>query len=267
MTNGNDFSELQTLDVSLQDTIAYVTFNRPHAMNTYDLVMSQELPGCIETLAEDDAIKVIVLRGANGLFMAGGDISFLKQASDDNEQFTTAAIRSLNETIMSIQTMDKLVVAAVEGACAGAGVSLMLACDFAYCATGTKFNTAYTSLGLTPDGGMSYTLPRMVGLKKAFDLILLSEPFWAEDAFDYGLVNKVLAEENFENQIQQIVSELAKKPRSTVTNLKSLLRHSLYNSLEQQLSDELESFVSCTKTKDFKLGIEAFLNKTKAKFE
>lgn len=263
MKNGNIYSELTTLNLIINDSIAYLTFNRPKAMNTYDIVMSQELPGCIESLAEDESVKLVVLRGANGIFMAGGDINFLKEASLDNQEQTTAAIRSLNETIMSIQSMDKLVVAAVEGACAGAGVSIMLACDLAYCAAGTKFNTAYSALGLTPDGGMSFTMPRMIGIKKAMELILFSEPFWAEDAFDYGLVNKVLAKEHFDNQISQIVYGLAKMPMRTVVNLKSLIRRSLHNSLEQQLSDELESFVECTKTREFKLGVEAFLNKTK----
>ncbi len=263
MKNTNNYSELTTLSLNISDGVAYLTFNRPTVMNTYDLVMSRELPGCMESLAEDDNIKLVVLRGANGVFMAGGDLSFLKEASEQNQEQTIAAIRSLNETIMSIMAMDKLVVAAVEGACAGAGISIMLACDFAYCAQGTKFNTAYSSLGLTPDGGMSFTLPRMVGMKKAMDLILLSEPFWAEDAYNYGIVNKVLAKDNFDYQINQLVQMLVKKPKQTVVNLKALIRHSLSNGLEQQLSEELESFVECTKTLDFKLAVDAFLNKVK----
>lgn len=260
------FEQLKTLDVRVEANIAYLTFNRPKAMNTYNMTMGEELPDCVETIAEDDNIKVCVIQGANGIFMAGGDVEFLKLASADTAESTTQAIRSLNEAIMSIQSMDKLVVAAVEGACAGAGLSIMLACDLAYCASGTKFNSAYVNLGLSPDGGMSYTLPRIIGYKKALELILLSEPFGAQDAYELGLVTKVLAQEHFANQISQIVCELAKKPKRAVASIKSMLHSSINNSLEQQLALELENFVECTKTNDFKLGVEAFLNKSKAKF-
>lgn len=256
----------ETLTVAKEANVAYVTFNRPHAMNTYNIVMSEELPECIETIAEDDDIKVCVLQGANGIFMAGGDIEFLKQASSDNQEQTIAAIRSLNESIMSIQSMDKIVVAAVEGACAGAGLSIMLACDFAYVADGTKFNPAYVNLGLSPDGGMSYNLPRMVGQKKALEMLILSEPFWAQDAYEMGIINKVLAKDHFANQISQIVYELSKRPMHAITSIKSLIRNSCGNNLQQQLSLELDCFVECTKTKDFKIGVEAFLNKSAAKF-
>lgn len=261
------FNDYKTLDLKLENNVAYLTFNRPEAMNTYNSDMSRELPECVETLADMKDVRVVVIKGAGGIFMAGGDIEFLKQASSGNDEHTAQAIRSLNETIMSIQSMEKLVVAAVEGACAGAGLSIMLACDLAYCASGTKFNPAYVHLGLSPDGGMSYNLPRIVGHKKAVEMIMLSEPFWAEDAVEIGIVNKVLAKDNFINQIQQIVTELAKKPRQAVASIKSILNSSLQNNLASQLSLELENFVECTKTNDFKIGVEAFLNKAEAKFE
>lgn len=256
---------MKTLKLDIDNNIAYLRFNRPEAMNTYNFEMSQELPDCIESLAENKKISVVVITG-EPVFMAGGDIEFLKLASSDNQEPTIAAIASLNETILSIQSMDKIVVAGVQGACAGAGLSIMLACDLAYCATGTKFNPAYVHLGLSPDGGMSYTLPRIVGHKKALEMILLSEPFRADEALEIGIVNQVLAKENFSNQIEQIAFELAKKPRQAVAGIKELLGRSHRNTLQDQLSLELDSFVTCTKTADFKIGVEAFLNKTTAEF-
>lgn len=260
------YDNLTTLKVQIKNNIAYLTFNRPEAMNTYNFVMSQELPDCIESLAEDKAIKVIVLQGANHIFMAGGDIEFLKNAGEGKTEHTISAIASLNETILSLQSMEKLVIAAVEGACAGAGISIMLAADFAYCADNVKFNTAYLNLGLSPDGGMSYNLPRIVGHKKALELILLSKPFRAEDALAMGIINKVLPKDNFSEQIESFAQELAKKPSQAVINVKNILRQSCHNTLQQQLSLELESFVECTKTKDFQVGINAFLNKAIPEF-
>jgi 2-(1,2-epoxy-1,2-dihydrophenyl)acetyl-CoA isomerase len=260
------YDKLTTVKVEIQNNIAYLTFNRPTAMNTYNFTMSQELPDCIESLAEDSNIKVVVLRGADGIFMAGGDIEFLKQASSGSTESTISAIASLNETILAIQSMEKVVIAAVDGACAGAGISIMLAADLVYCAVGSKFNTAYVNLGLSPDGGMSYSLPRIVGHKKALELILLSKPFKAEDAFAMGIVNQVLAKENFSEQIEHIAQELAKKPQHAVVSIKNILRESSHNTLQQQLSLELENFVDCTKTKDFQIGVQAFLNKQVAEF-
>lgn len=265
--NHKDYKTVELKKSEDSEHIAYLVFNRPHAMNTYDFEMSQELPDCIETISEDNNIKVLVLTGANNVFMAGGDINLLKQASEDNKENTMAVVSALHESIMSIVSMDKLVVAAVEGAVAGAGLSIMLACDFAFAAEGTKFNSAYIHLGLSSDGGMTYTLPRLVGHRKAMEILCMSEPFWAEDAQELGLINQVLSQDNFANQINQIALELSKKPIDAVKNIKYLLRNSWQNDIKKQLSEEQECFVACTQTNNFKKGIEAFLNKHKAEFE
>jgi 2-(1,2-epoxy-1,2-dihydrophenyl)acetyl-CoA isomerase len=264
----NRYSNLKTLTVQISKNtpgIAYLSFNRPKAMNTYNIEMSEELPGCIETISEDNDIKLLVLRGAEHVFMAGGDIDFLKQASQGTEEMTRAAISSLNESIMALCSMDKLVVAAVHGACAGAGMSLMMAADFAYAASGTKFNPAYINLGLTPDGGMSYLLPRFVGHRKALELIICSEQFLAEDALKIGLINQVLPANNFFEQIEVIAQNLVRKSKLATANVKKLMKDTWHNNLSQQLSAEQDSFVACTKTQDFVLNVEAFLNKEKNK--
>jgi 2-(1,2-epoxy-1,2-dihydrophenyl)acetyl-CoA isomerase len=264
MAEYDHFSQLKTLKVTVHHElhIAYITFNRPESMNTYNFDMSKELPSCIEAIAEDNNIKILVLNGAGKIFMAGGDIELLKQAGANNLSETRSAIASLHESILSIQTMDKLVVAAVHGACAGAGISLMLAADLAYVAEGTKFNTAYVNLGLSPDGGMTYTMPRTIGHKKALELILLSEPFFAEDAYRLGLINKVLPQEQFDTQILNIVKQLSTKPTLAMVNIKKLLNNSWGNNIIEQLEEEKNCFIDCTKTSDFQKGIENFLNKS-----
>ncbi|MBP9722578.1 MAG: enoyl-CoA hydratase/isomerase family protein [Gammaproteobacteria bacterium] len=252
---------LKTLELKVKDGVAWLYFNRPLAMNTYNFEMSQELPECIESIAENKDIKILVLSGANNIFMAGGDIELLKQAGQDNQEQTAAAIASLHEVILSLKTMDKLVIAAVQGACAGAGISIMLAADLAYAEEGTKFNTAYINLGLSPDGGMSYSLPRIVGYKKALELILLSELFFAEEAYKLGLVNKVLTKTEFNDYLNNLTKKLLNKSGPASNNIKNLIRSTWDSSLEQQLNDEKNCFLSCTKTEEFRLGIEDFLNK------
>lgn len=251
------------LEINEETGVAWLYFNRPTAMNTYNFEMSKELPECIESLSENKNIKVVILAGANNIFMAGGDIELLRQAGGNNQEQTAAAIASLHEVVLSIKTMDKLVIAAVQGACAGAGISIMLAADLAYAEEGTKFNTAYIGLGLSPDGGMTYSLPRVVGYKKAMEMILLSEPFLAEYAYELGLVNKVLSKTNFTDYINTLAKQLTTKSPIAIKHIKTLIRNTWENNLERQLNEEKSCFINCTTTEEFKIGIDNFLNRSK----
>jgi len=258
---------METLNLELSGKIATLTFNRPEAMNTYNWKMSEEIPECLETINENKEIKVLVLKGANHIFMAGGDVSLLQKAITSSEEYTREAINSLNASIDLIYNMDKIVIAAVEGACAGAGLSIMLAADFAICSDNTKFNSAYTALGLTPDGGMSYFLPRIVGTKKALELILFTDHFDAKQASELGLVNNVVSVAKFDEFVSKFTNNVANGPMSAQIKVKHLIQSSLEHSLQEQLGMEADSFIASTKTKDFKTGIDAFLNKKRPEFE
>lgn len=258
---------METLNLEISGKIATLTFNRPEAMNTYNWKMSEELPECLESIVENKEIKVLILKGSNHVFMAGGDVSLLKKAITSSEEFTREAINSLNASIDMIYNMDKIVVAAVEGACAGAGLSIMLAADFAICAENTKFNSAYTALGLTPDGGMSYFLPRIVGTKKALELILYADHFDSKKALELGLVNNVISIEKFDGFVEKFTQNIANGPMEAQIKVKHLIQSSLEHNLVEQLGMEADCFIASTKTKDFKVGIEAFLNKKKPEFD
>ena len=257
---------METLNLEIAGKVATLTFNRPEAMNTYNWKMSEELPDCIESISENKEIRVLVLRGANNIFMAGGDVELLKNAITSSEEYTREAINALNTAVDTIYTMDKLVVAAVEGACAGAGLSIMLSADFAICSENTKFNTAYMGLGLTPDGGMSYFLPRVVGPKKALELLLCTGQFDAKQAEHLGLVNNVVSEDKFFDFIDTFVKRLSNGPNSAQLRSKHLIQSSFEHSLNEQLGMEADNFIASTKTNDFATGIKAFLNKEKPVF-
>ena len=257
---------METLNLEIAGSVATLTFNRPEAMNTYNWKMSEELPECLESISENKEIRVLVLKGANHVFMAGGDISLLEKAISSSEEFTREAINSLNASVDMLYTMDKLVVAAVEGACAGAGLSIMLSADFAICSDNTKFNTAYMSLGLTPDGGMSYFLPRVVGPKKALELLLCTNQFDAKHAADLGLVNNVVSSDKFDEFVTKFVKNLSNGTSSAQLKIKHLIQSSYEHSLNEQLGMEADNFIASTKTKDFAAGIKAFLNKEKPSF-
>jgi 2-(1,2-epoxy-1,2-dihydrophenyl)acetyl-CoA isomerase len=253
----------QTLTLDIADRVAYVTFNRPEVLNAYDWQMSQELPVCVEALADNPAIRVVVLQGHGRGFMAGGDISFLKQAQSLQVEKASVAIARLHETVCALKTMDKWVVGVAHGACAGAGLSLLLACDFAIARVGTQFKTAYIDLGLSPDGGMTVFLPRLAGFRKAMEWLVFSKPFFEQEALQYGLLNEVWSEAEYRQKLEAYVQYLAHTPQEAAVHLKALLRRSYDPDLLAQLHLESEGFLASIHSEDFRERVDAFLARKK----
>jgi 2-(1,2-epoxy-1,2-dihydrophenyl)acetyl-CoA isomerase len=199
--------------------------------------------------------------------MAGGDIrSFndkLAGAASDRRRDFSRMVEHMHAAIENLQRMPHPVLASVHGAVAGFGLSLMCACDLAIAAESSYFTSAYRHLGLTPDGGMSYTLPRLVGLKKAMEIVLLGERFDAAEALKLGLVNRVVAETELAAATRQLAMALATGPVLALRNGKRLLNQSL----SQSLSAQLQRKGSFARRPDFSEGVRAFLDKRTPRFD
>jgi 2-(1,2-epoxy-1,2-dihydrophenyl)acetyl-CoA isomerase len=249
--------------------IATVTFNRPKTMNALDLPMARALAEALVTLEEDREAKVVVLRG-EGAFMAGGDVKSFHQAAQQGSAQVRAAVGELIEAahgaIETIARMHQPVIASVEGAAAGIGLSLVLATDLVVAAEGTRFTLAYSKIGTSPDGSSTYTLPRLVGSKKAMEIALLSDVFDAEEALRLGLLNRVVPAEDLAAETRALAERLAAAPTHALASTKALLRESFANDLPTQLEREKESFVDCAGTPDFKEGVAAFVEKRTPRF-
>lgn len=257
---------MNTLLFSVKDNIARISFNRPNAMNSFDKIMAAELEMITEQVRLDQSIRVVLLNGTGHLFMAGGDIRFFSETLDDMPAGVRKMARTLNASITNIMRMPKPVVASVHGSVAGVGMSFMMACDLVIAAANTKFTMAYTGIGITPDGGASFNLPRLVGSKKAMELILLSDVFDAEKAQSYGLVNRVVPQDQLDAETDSLLAKLAKGPTQSYARAKSLVNETWNKSLETHLEDEAEAFEVCSSTRDFKIGVSSFLNKVKPEF-
>ncbi len=251
----------KTVLLSIENDVAYCTFNRADAMNTYNDVMSIELLEIIREVNHNSEVRFLVLKGTEHKFMAGGDIEFFAKNLSQMPAGVDEIIDRLNETISLLQSMDKITIAVVEGPCAGVGISFMLACDLVYTAEDTKFNTGYCALGLTPDGGMSYFLSRHVGHKKALELLLTSRPFTASAALALGLVNRVSHHDDLMKNVTELLSVLRLRSHKALVGCKQLLKGSLAQSLDEQLSDEKTSFIKLSQTKAFKDCVKAFVSK------
>lgn len=256
----------ETLLFSVTDNIAAITFNRPAMMNAFDNVMADELEELTERLRADNSIRAVLLNGAGHLFMAGGDIKFFHDGLDKMPAGVMKIVRTLNTSIVNLMQMPKPVLASAHGSVAGVGVSLMLACDLVIAAENTKFTMAYSGIGISPDGGASYNLPRLVGSKKAMEWLLLSDIFDAQEAKTHGLINWIVPQEKLADETNKILKRLANGPTQSYIRIKQLVNETWQRSLEGQLEREGRAFEACSITSDFKSGVNGFLTKKRPEF-
>ncbi|HYK99596.1 MAG TPA: enoyl-CoA hydratase-related protein [Steroidobacteraceae bacterium] len=253
------------VQVETHGAVALVTLNRPEQSNTLNLQMAMDLLAAALACARNAAVRAVVLTGAGRNFSFGGDLRAMgtrERALDDHIRELTTY---LHAAISHFVRMDAPVVAAVNGTAAGAGVGLVAMADLALCARSAKFNLAYTSVGLTPDGGTTFLLPRTVGHKRAMELLLLNRVLGAEEALSWGLVNEVVADERLLERAVEVAERLAHGPRTAFGATKRLIAHSL-GALEAQMVLESETIAAQATSPDAAEGIDAFLGKRKARF-
>lgn len=256
-------SDTHPLLVTRQGAVATLLFNRPHAMNALDLPTAQALLAAFRDISQDGGVRAVVLKGAGRAFVAGGDLATLRT---DPAQGARDLLAPLNEALTLLQGFNAPVIAQVHGAAAGAGLSLMLMCDFVLAAEGTKFNLAYINLGTSCDVGASWALPRLVGLRHALEIALLGDTFCTDDALRLGLVNRVLPTAELEEATQALAARLASGPTIAYGHMRRLMRESADRDLPAQLAAEAASFDACARTQDLREGIEAFFAKRKPQF-
>lgn len=255
-----------TLLVDIRDHIATLTFNRPQVRNAMDYDLMMALKANTEAILENDDVRAVIVRGAGGAFMAGGDISQFRDNIDSLPQLITKEAREFHYSILALRRMAKPVLAVVEGPCAGAGMSMMAACDLAIASDNATFTLAYSNLGASPDGGSSYFLPRLVGYRKALELAMLPDRFDAATALSLGLVNWVVAQAELESRVIAIAKRLANGPTVAFAKTKALMNQSLDMSIEAQLEAEVQAFADCARTNDIREGVMAFVEKRKPRF-
>jgi len=229
--------------------------------------MIVQLREAAERAEQDAQARVVVIRGAGPAFLAGGDVAMFHANLTKMPAMVREGAPELHRAILALRRAPKPVLASVHGAVAGAGVSLMAAADLAIAADGTKFTMAYSRLGTSPDGGATYSLPRLVGMRKAQELILLSDAIEAREALTLGLVNWVVGAEQLAAETASIARRLAQGATAAFAEIKQLLNQSYDQTLAAQLSAEVEAFARCAGTRDFAEGVTAFVEKRKPSFK
>lgn len=248
--------------VEVQDRIATLTLNRPDKLNAISGRMGQEVPEALMTLARDDAVRVIVVTGAGRAFCAGADIAYLSErlAADDWEaaEGLVEAGRAIAEAIHSAP---KPVIASVNGPAAGAGANLALACDLRIASERASIGQSFNRIGLHPDWGGTYFLPRLVGRAKALELVFTGEMVDAPEALRLGLFNHVVPDEALPAETEALARALAAKPPIAMALAKKAIDASDRSSLEEMLALEEEHQLRCLRSADAREGVAAFLER------
>ncbi len=246
--------------------VAHIRFNRPHVLNALNAECAYALLDACRKVAADEKNRVVVLSGEGRAFMSGGDIGSFKTGVAEFPDFFRKLIGVFHEALEILAALPRPVVASLNGAVAGAGLSVALIADLAIAADDAKFTLAYSRLGTSPDGSSSWSLPRVVGLRKALEIALLSDVFDAQEALRLGIVNKVVPAASLAEETDKLARRLAEGPTFAYGRIKQLLRQSHLNTLHDQLAKEEEAFVSCSQTQDFAEGVAAFVGKRAPKF-
>lgn len=251
--------------LTIEDGVAEICFNRPKVLNALNLDACTALLAACEKLARASELRVVVLRGEGSSFMAGGDLSQFRDASD-RPAFTRQILEPLNASLLILDELPVPVIAGVQGAAAGAGASIALAADLVIAAEDAKFIMAYARVGTSLDGGSTWALPRLIGLRRAMEMALLAEPVTASQALTMGLINRVVPLAELQNETKSLARRLAAGPTAAYGKIKRLLRDAGTQEYPVQLKAELEAFASCAATSDFGEGLAAFFAKRAAVF-
>ncbi len=256
----------KTLLFDIQGSVAKLTLNRPEVKNAINLDMTKELMDAALRCMQDSTIRAVLITGSGAMFCPGGDIKAFIGEGKNMTYYMREMTTYLHTGLSYLTHMDAPVVAAVNGAAAGAGMSLALASDIVIAATSARFTMAYTRIGLTPDGGSTYFLSRAVGLKRALELVLTNRELSAQEAFDLGIVTRVVPDSELLVQAEAIATQLAAGATKALGASKRLLHRGWVETLETQMENESQTIADIASTPDAQEATAAFLEKRKPEF-
>src|SRR5687767_11712545 len=246
----------ETVNYELKDSVAVITLNRPDALNALSQQLTKDLRAAVEKTTEDK-VRAAILTGAGRAFCAGGDLREMEaigQAEGKPEAFLDAPLKALHNVIRAIRKAPIPFVAAVNGVCAGAGVNFALACDIVFAADDASFREAFVRIGLSPDCGGTYFLPRAVGEKVAAELFMTGDAVDAKRAVAIGMINRAVPAADLMVEAGQLATKLAAGPTGAIGRIKEMLNASFAHDLEAQLALEHRCQIESGKSDDFKEG-------------
>ncbi len=255
-----------TLLYTVENGICSITLNRPDVFNSFNEEMSADIIDALKNTAKDEAVRVVVLSGTGKAFCSGQDLKDIKGKLGERS-LGESVIRRYNPMILGIREMAKPVICKLNGVAAGAGASLALACDIIVASETASLIEVFANVGLVPDSGSSFFLPRLVGYNKAFELITLTTKISAKEAFEMGFIYKVVAPEELDNVVNELALRYATGPTKTYSLIKKMLNKAYTANLNEMLLEEYYGQELAGRSEDYIEGVTAFTEKRKPVFK
>jgi len=260
--------DFNNIEFDINDGVATLTLNRPKALNSFTTEMHAEIRTVMQQVIEDAGIRCLVITGAGRGFCAGQDLGDRAQTTAGGVPDVGASVeKNYNPLIRSIMNLPKPVICAVNGVAAGAGASIALACDIVLAARSASFIQVFCKIGLIPDSGGTWNLPRAVGLARAKGLALLGDRLTAETAQEWGLIWKCVDDDYLQEEAQNMAAHFATQPTAALGRIKKLLHESGSNTLSEQLDLEQKAMQDLGQSEDYREGVTAFLEKRPPQFK
>lgn len=256
---------MASITKEIKDKIAYLTLNRPEVFNSFNREMALLLQSELDQCESNPEVRAIVIIGEGKAFCAGQDLKEVT-SPELNPGFKKILEEHYNPIVSRIRKIEKPIVAAVNGVAAGAGANIALSCDVVIASENANFIQAFSKIGLVPDSGGTFFLPRLIGFQKASALMMLGDKISATEAERIGMIYKVVPAENFSQEITNVASILSNMPTKALGMTKRLLNESMANSLEKQLDLEGKLQIESAQSEDYAEGVDAFVNKRKPEF-
>lgn len=256
----------QSIQLKIENQVARIALNRPEVFNSFNREMALSLQNVLDKCQSNPDVRAIVLIGNGKAFCAGQD---LKEVTDPdlNPGFKKILEEHYNPIILKIRNIKKPVIAAVNGVAAGAGANIALACDIVVAHEKVSFIQAFSLIGLVPDSGGTYILPRLIGFQKATALAMLGDKIGAEEAERWGMIYKCVPLDAFDGTVNELADKLANMPTKALGMIKELFNASKTNTLEDQLAMESKYQIEAAQSEDYKEGVAAFIEKRKPNFK
>jgi 2-(1,2-epoxy-1,2-dihydrophenyl)acetyl-CoA isomerase len=256
----------KSIELKIENSVACIYLNRPEVFNSFNREMALLFQSTLDNCANDEKVRAIVITGNGKAFCAGQD---LKEVTDTelNPGFLKILDQHYNPIIQKIRTIEKPIVAAVNGVAAGAGANIALACDVVVASESSSFIQAFSKIGLIPDSAGTFFLPRLIGFQKASALMMLGDKVTAQDALQMGMIFKIYPTGLFEEEVMSLASTLAQMPTKAIGLTKRLLNQSMTNNLEQQMALESDLQIEASSSNDYKEGVTAFVEKRIPEFK
>jgi 2-(1,2-epoxy-1,2-dihydrophenyl)acetyl-CoA isomerase len=255
--------QYETIILDIQEGVAQLTLNRPDVFNAFNEQMSADVIDALKKVAKDKSIRVLVITGAGKAFCSGQD---LKSIAGTKRSLSESIHKRYNPMIKAIRNLSVPVICRLNGVAAGAGCSLALACDIIVAAENASLIEVFVNVGLVLDSGSSYFLPRLVGSARAFELSTMGNKVSAKQAYDWGMINKVVTADELDNAVADYTNYYAKAPTKAIGLMKKMLNLSFHSDLDTMLAYEAHCQEIAGRSEDYKEGVQAFVEKRKPAF-